>query len=810
MLSVIFSFFFAGAQKQKVVSKAFFTVSGEVINKETRESIEFAVVGLYKLKDSSLVNGTVTDAKGKFALQSDSGKYYLKISYVGNETKFISPVIVDKPVVSLGVIALKPDATLKEVEIIDERPAYQVLEDKKVYRVDKDPVSATGSTADVLQNIPSVFVDLDGNVKLRGGNVRILIDGRPSGLLGISRKEILDFIPANMIESIEVINNPSSNYDANGEAGIINIILKRPKLSGISGFLMGSVGTEDKYNAAANLSFHSPKFAFYLYDDLRSYDMLGTTIRYRQTNQNNTVTYTNQNQDWSQHNLTNSIRGRAQYAIDSKNEISGSILYKKTDGHNGSLTNYEKLDSAFSPTQYYDRHSPDTTNDHSTDYTFNYTRKFNRKDQELIADFIYSNGIENTTTDITQYYYNAEHIPFTAPPLKEYVVELNNQERRMGQIDYVQPLTKDSRLETGVKNIYRSSDMDYNFLKYDYGVSDYFSVPGFTNHFIQSEQINAAYLSYRNKYKRFTYKGGIRVEQTIINSEQATLGTSSKRNYTDFFPSFHLLQKLDKSNHLNLSYSRRINRPGLRLLNPFLKYIDAITIRTGNPNLQPEYSHSLDLSHTKYWKNTTLNSSVYYRYTTGTVQKISYLIPTGAAVTTYANFLDDRDLGIEVYFSGQVSSWYRFNVGFNGYRTIIDGTNIDDTFKSDSYNFNGKLNNFFTLGKNWMIQWTGNYRAPIETPLNKIHEVYFSDLSIKKDFLRNKLTASLRVSDLFHTRNQIVDTYNPVYTGYSETERHSRILYLSITWRPRNINFRDKNLPPESDTDSENTETDDL
>ncbi len=818
LLFLLFTFsFVVNSYSQNATEKK--QIKGEVINRETKEPYSFAVVSLHRSADSTLVDGIVSDLNGVFNLNvPDTGHFYLKISCIGCQTRFIYPLSLDKSITQLGKLEIDPRTLLKDVEIFDERPAYQIDEEKKIYRVDKDPMSSSGSTGDILQNIPSVFVDLDGNVKLRGGNVKILIDGKPSSLMGISRKEVLEFLPANMIETVEIINNPSSKYDASGEAGIINIVLKKPKDAGLNWFFSGSIGTGDKYNGSVHVMYHTEKFTFFISDDYRSYDMHGTTIKNRQFKQNGLIhSYLDQTQEWIEHNQSNNIRASLNYSFNPKNEITASVVHKNTDGIDKAYTFYKKYDDMHVLSKAYDRQSPDSATDYANDLSLGYTRKYKKKDEFIEVNLFYAGSKENTNTSIIQKYYDlVNFVPFFADPLTESISDIGKQTRSMGQIDYQLPIHKNTKIETGLKSTYRTSDLDYTFSKYDFGTHEYFRVPEYTNHYKQSEQINAGYLSYRSKYKKYSYKIGARIEQTITNADLFFLSRVSgldstitkDRYYLDIFPSLHLFRRINKKNTISLTYSRRINRPGVRSLNPFYKFIDAVTVRTGNPNLKPEYTHSIELSHTKNSDAVTINSSLYYRYTSGTEQKVSFLDSIGTAVTTFQNFNSDQDIGAEVFISKQVGKIYRFNTGLNAYRSIIDGTNIDSIYKSDNYNFNIKFNNYFTLGPKWVIQLTANYVAPIVRPTFKSHAVFFSDLSLRKDFQKKKLTMSLRLSDIFFTRKQINETNNPLYYINSETQKRSRVLFFSITYRPGFSKNKNKNVQKEEDNSNDPDKSD--
>lgn len=781
-------------------------IEGTVISKENGEPIGFAVASLFRSSDSTIVTGVVTDYNGFFKLvYSVNTEVFLRISCVGCQTKNISLSNFKSNLIDLDKIEIGTLTNLKEVQIMDDRPAYRVEEEKKIYRVDKDPVSASGAASDVLQNIPSVFIDLDGNVRLRGGGVRILINGKPTSVLGISRREVLDFLPANMIESVEIINNPSSRYDANGEAGIINIVLKKPKESGLYAAFLGTAGNNENLTGSGQINFRNKKWSVSVSDNIRKYHMTGTTNKNREINQFADPSYLDQRQEWGEYSLTNAMRTRVGFSPDSTNDFTATYLYRTTTGIGSGVTWYDRFNNLRELTKVYDRSSPDTSNDFSYDLSLGYTHRFKKKDQELTADFVNNRGVENSYTwNIQQYYDPSTLQPFTAPPLTESINDLAVQSRTMAQMDYTHPFGKRVKLEAGVKTSIRFSDLDYDFRKFDFNVYDYFSIPGLANHYKQWERINAAYATFRKPVKGISVKLGLRAEQTINKSELVTTQLFNKRSYIDLFPSLHLLKKIQNGHSFTFSYSRRINRPSIRSLNPFYRYIDAVTIRTGNPNLLPEYTHSLELSHTKNWKNTTFNSSIYFRHTSNTIQRISYIDSIGNAITTYGNFNFDRDIGIETYITSQIGKVYRMNVGLNAYKTIIDGKNLGEFFYSENYNLNAKLNNYFNLKYGWVIQLTGNYVSPIVTPVTRTQSIYFSDLSIRKEILGKRLTCSVRVSDLFYTRRQNSELINPVYHIYTYTRRASRMMFVSITYRPGIYKIKSKQKEEEPEEDNDN------
>ena len=759
-------------------------ISGFVVNKDSEIAIEKAVVRVFN--GSELAGGTFTDETGKFILEIAAGQWSsLSINALGYEEINLPNSNVEwKKNYSLGIIPLTPNASLGQITITDDRPAYQVFEDKKVYQVDKDPLSATGSTADILQNIPSVNVDQDGNVKLRGASVTILIDGKPSGMMGMTRREALDFIPANMIESIEVMNNPSSKYDSGGEGGIINIILKKPKVAGFNFMALGGIGTGDKYNGSIMGQMRTKKLSITVNASTRHYAMIGYTDRLRQTSNISSPYYLSQHQDWKDQSQSDIARARMEYRPNDNNEIGAGVIFKNQYGKNYSYIFYKKFDVQYNPTSYYDRNAPDSVFDSSLDYTFNFTHRFKTKGHQISANALISGDNENTVTQITQQYYGLDLVPFAAPPLTERINEHNVQHQFIGQIDYDLPINKNIKLETGLKTSYRYADLDYQFLKYNFSTTEYFSLPQFTNQFKQLQRINASYLTYRHKLKYFSYKIGLRAEQTIVKTELVNTNTFNNKNYINLFPSLSILKKFKHETSLNFNYSNRINRPNLRNLNPFYRVVDASTARTGNPNLKPEFTQAFELGATKYFKVVTINSSIYYRKTLNTLQRVTLLDSNQVAVTTYDNFKFDRDLGFEFFATAQVNNWYRLNAGINFYHNTIDGSNINPTYQSQCNIYNLKVNNYFTIDKKWIFQWAMYYQSPIVSPLYKSQHIAYTDLSLKREFFNKRLILSLRMSDALHTRNFSSVVSNAVYHIDNFTRRQSQIVFLTITFRP--------------------------
>lgn len=784
------------------------SISGQVIDDASETPVENVIVKLIAVKDSTQVYSKVTDFDGKFEINAKvSGSYYLKINLIGYESKKVNVKVDGKSSsIALGEIKIKSSSiNLDEVKI-EGNYKLKIDVDKKIYRIDANAVSANGTAGDILQNIPSVFVNQNGSVTLRGGRVKIYINGKPSGILGISRSQILDYIPASLIESIEVINDPSAKYDADGSSGIINIILKNQKKPGINGLITLSTGTLDRYNGSANFSFNYGKLSLFTSYDIKSINMETWESKDRTTDQQGVIKHVNQDRDfWSKTNNQN-FRFRGEYAFSKKSILGFSYLNSKTIDKDLNNFKYEQLDESFVLTNLYNRRINENDHDNSNNFTLNYTKKFKKPQQQLTSDLFYSKGTENTLGDIYQQYFNLDGTPSTQLPEIANTYNFNRETNIVGQVDYDQPLAKKAKMEMGIKIRSKKTDASYRLDNYYQPLNIYITDPLITNDFRYDLMVNAGYVTYRNKVNNFSYKIGARVEQTKIKFDVTNGSLNNEFNYTDLFPSVHLLQELKNNNKLTLRYSRRIDRPAFREISPLQQFNDPFFLNKGNPNLLPEYTNSFDLTHTKSWKQSSISGSLYYRHATGTIQRIVILKPDGVTETNYQNLNSSKNIGIEINAYFQLYKWWKINSSLNYYKNIIDGSNVGEEFKTDQYSFNGKMNNNFTPWKKSILQISANYQSPTFSPLIKNFGQYYVDASFKQDLYNKKLSISIRCTDIFLTQRRNYDLIGSNFSVNSRSTRQSRALYFGITFRPfRNLK-KTEELEEEVDNESEKSE----
>lgn len=772
------------AQNKNTNNSEFSTVLGTVKDVSNENPIQNVIVKLFKVKDSTQIISDLTDIEGIFSIKvKEEGNYFIRLSLIGYELKKVN-VKIDKAhsVINLGDIKIKSTSiNLDEVKI-DGNYRLKIDVDKKIYRIDNNAVSANGTAGDILQNIPSVFVNQNGSVTLRGGNVKIYINGKPSGILGISKSQILDYIPASLIESIEVINDPSAKYDADGSSGIINIILKNQNKPGINGLITLSAGNLDRYNGSVNLSLNYKKLSLFTSYDAKSVNIESWETKNR-TDRQGVEKYVNQERDFWSKSLNQNFRFRGEYAFNKKSILGFSYLNSKTIDTDKNLFGYKQLDVAYQLTNLYDRTINEKDHDKSNNFTLNYTKKFKKPQHQLSSDFFYSKGEENTLGDIYQKYYNLDSTPSSQLPGIANTYNFNNETNIVGQIDYDHPFSKKTKMEMGIKVRSKKTTSSYKLENYYQPLDIFITDNQISNDFRYNLQVNAGYVTFRNKINSFSYKLGARIENTNVKFELGN-GMNNSFNYTDFFPSIHLLQEFENNNKLTLRYSRRIDRPVFREISPLQQYNDPFFLNKGNPNILPEYTNSFDLSHTKSWKQSSITGSLYYRLSTGSIQKIVMLKTDGVTETSYQNLNSDKNIGAEINAYFQLYKWWKINSSLNYYKNIIDGTNIGKEYKTDNFSFNGKINNNFTPWKKSMLQISASYQTATYSPLIKNYGQYYVDASFKQDLLDKKISFSIRCTDLFFTQKRDYDMIGTNFSVNSRFYKQSRVIYFGITFRP--------------------------
>ncbi|MGB1042581.1 MAG: TonB-dependent receptor domain-containing protein [Tenacibaculum sp.] len=768
------------------------TLTGKIIEANSKQPLEYATLILTNLK-SKRVMGGVTDMKGNFSVEVPKGEYAIKVEFIGFKTKNLpNKKLIENS--NLGTILLSEDTeTLDEVEIIAEKSTVEIRLDKKIYNVGKDMTVKGGTASDVLDNVPSVNVDAEGAVSLRGSeNVRILIDGKPSALVGLTGTDALRNLPADAIEKVEVITSPSARYDAEGTAGILNIILRKGKITGFNGSVNLTVGNPDMIRISPNLNYRTKK--------INLFSNLGYSYRKGPGNSFSKFSYINKttsNIDSTQiedrvfdrkNNNFNASVG-LEYYLTKKSSITGSFFYRKSKGNDiaTNLTNrYEFEDPTLT---LFNENRIETEKEDGSDkqYSLNYTNNFDGKGKKLVVDFQYSNSDELEDSPVVV---NNE--------LKEQNSQLTKSQDYLFQIDYILPIGENSQIELGHKSTLQD-------LFSDFKVRDKNGVPfqyDPSNAIDFKQNIYAFYGQYGNKINKFSYLLGLRTEITDIDLKVLTDNSFSDKNYTEWFPTVNLGYELNDSDNLTLGYSRRLRRPRHWFINPFESRSSATNIFKGNPDINPTFTSSFDLGYTTKIKKLTLNSSIYYQLSTDVMQGTSYrenrtqgTEEVTVFIRTPINIGKENRYGFEFTSNYSPTKWARLSTTFNYFKfktdaftyNFTDRNGVDKTIplkEVNSSSWFARFNARITLPAK--IQWQTRlmYRAPQSNAQSDRGNMFVTNLAFSKDLFKDKASLVLNVSDLFNARKRESTTY-----FYDDDGDLSSINNGAFQWRERQISL---------------------
>ncbi|MXN89951.1 TonB-dependent receptor [Flavobacterium sp. Sd200] len=799
-------------------------VTGQVIEQETKQPLEFANV-IIQTANNVTVAGGLTDASGKFDLAVAPGTYTIKYDFIS-----FKPVVITGKQISgdtnLGTVAMAPDATvLNAVEITAERSTVEIKLDKRVYTVGNDMMVKGGTVSDVLDNVPSLSVDAEGNVALRGNqSVTILIDGRPSNLAGSNVAEVLRLLPADSVDKVEVITNPSARYDAEGGGGIVNIILKKGKANGFNGSAVLSTGDPANHGISTNLNYRSNNYNLFSnlgYNYRKNPGNSFTNSEYLDKDTNETTSYTNERRTNDRLRKGFNASLGAEWFLNETTTWTNSVSFRSNKGGNPAKTFYDNFDADNVFTNSRLRFSDQKDDETNMNYSTNLVKKFNDNGHELRIDASISHSDEDEDTNISDEFLN------TADTSRNSYERTSNdqlEKRGLVQADYVLPIGEKSRFEAGYRGSFTSMKTDAVAETLVDG--EYVNNTNYSNFLEYKEKVNALYTQYGSKAGKFSYLVGLRWEDSNIDVNVLTTGSFNNKRYNNFFPSAFLSYEFSQSSNVSLSYSRRINRPRGRFLNPFSGLQSNINIFRGNPDINPSKTHAIDLGYLKKWDKLTLSTSAYLNITDDTFQFVrqqngDYVtqvvggeditdpttgevtivdgqdIRTPVTLTTPINLSKEYRFGFEFNINYNPFKWWRINSNFNFFRnqtkgdytfTYVneDGVTINDyqDFNNTAYAWTTRLNSKITLP--YKIDWqiNGNYEGPQSNAQGRRVGVASANTALSKDILKDKATISLNVQDIFNSRKMKNETYIPNQVrSYSEMQWRQRQVTLSFTYR---------------------------
>jgi len=759
------------------------TVSGIVMDSEVNLPLEYATVAFFSKKENKIVTGGITDSEGKFSINVPAGTYDISVEYISYEKK----TYYDKSLTSdinLGTVGLALDVeALGEVEVIAERTTVEIKLDKKIYNVGKDLTVRGGTVSDVLDNVPSVSVDVEGNVSLRGqDNVRILINGKPSGLVGLNSTDALRQLPAESIERVEVITSPSARYDAEGTAGILNIILRRSKLQGLNGAVTVNAGHPTQAGISGNINYRTGDFNFFNTTGYNYRESPGNSLTETEYfNGDDPNTFLNEYRDFDRQRKGITTNTGVEWYINDTASLTASVVYRKSDDDDETTNTIREVDATGALINESPRLELEKEGDKNLQYSVNFDKQFNgNSEHRFTFDFQYENSNEDEFSLIQQ-----------DGDASERVTTLEEQDQILLQSDYVMPIGEKGQFEFGYRGNFNELDTDYALEFYD--GNDYVLDTDVSNNLVYREYINAVYSQFGSKIKdKFSYLLGLRMESTRITIDQVTSGDFDKKNYVGFFPTVNLGYEITENQSITFGYNRRIRRPRSRFINPFPSRSSATNLFQGNPDIDPSYSNTVDIGYLNKFGKVTLNSSIYFQHATDVFTFITE--DTGQTVTVGGtevpvirrvpiNLATNDRFGFEFTVTYRPSKKWNLNGNFNLFQSKTEGFYNGTDFGAENISWFARLNNKYTLpGK---IDWQTRlfYRGPSEDAQNKTKGMFSTDVAFSKDILNENASIAFNVSDVFNSRKRISDSTTDTFISHSEFQWRQRTFNLSFTYR---------------------------
>ena len=757
---------------------------------EKNNAVSFATVNLMDVKNQKAIAGAQSNEKGQFTISlTTKGVYALKINTLGYSNYTSANILVTSldTLIKIGSIKLKQQSkNLNVVEVKAEKSMMQMDIDKRVFNVEKNTTTSGGSAADVLQNVPSVAVDLDGNVSLRGkGNVTILIDGRPSTMLGSDVAAALQSLSASSIESVEVITNPSSKYDAQGMSGIINIITKRDKKFGLNGVGTIGIGTLNKYNGSVNLNLKNNKWNVFLNANGR----INNTYNYATINRSNKndVIRSDSYEDNDKYRFGGMASIGAEYTFSKQNVVMFTQSLNRMRFGSDANTRYEVYNGSLQ-TLLQDRHGNFDGGPISTTSALNFKHKFKQPKQEITADLSYSHTWMKREQD-----YATTTTNFLIMPPMNIVSQLNqnapgqgNMNNFTGMIDYTMPMFHgkgklDAGLKTQISHFDNSNTPTKNYGDPTYTTTD----TSMKSDYNYNMRIDAAYINMANTKGKWGYQAGLRLENATYRGTTNIYSVLNyENNFLNLFPTTYISYQVSPNQTFYLSYSRRTNRPGFRDMMPFLDLSNPQDSSMGNPNLKPEFIHNAELNFNKQFeKGHQLMFSTYYQYTENLIEKYRVFYSDGTSFTQPQNLNKGETFGAELTGKLQISKPWDASFNFNLFKTNIINNVISQAVNTNGTSWFTKVNTTYKLNQGSSIQLNANYEAPKVTAQGRTQEVYWIDLAYKANFWNSKGSVTLSISDILNTRKytNIYDYSNYYQVNYRD--RETRIANVTFTYR---------------------------
>ena len=787
---IIFTLTFLSVLSQKPQNDQI-SITGKIIDSNTKEPLEYATVILNN-QETKQLSGGITDENGNFNIKINTGTYDISFEFISFKTIKIPNKIINSSI-NFGTIKLSEDADeLDEIVIIAEKSTVEIRLDKRIYNVGKDMTVRGGSASDVLDNVPSVDVDVEGNVSLRGNeNVRILIDGKPSALVGLSGTDALRQLPADAIERVEVVTSPSARYDAEGTAGILNIILRKGVATGLNGSINATIGDPTQYRIASNINFRTKKVNLFTNLGYRNSSGPGNFLTNLSTFENESINSLRiEDRNFERNRNGYNINVGLEYFLSKESSITGTYFFRDSDNKNLSNNIIRVFDIndilEFSDTRIQDEDEIDTT----SQFALNYTNNINSSGHKLTIDFQYSESEEIEKAFINDSL--AEENNITTEDSKNTLI----------QSDYVLPIGENTQFEIGYRGEFQ--DLTSDFLVTRTPTLDFDP----SNNLIFKQNVNALYSQFGSKLNKFSYLLGLRTEITDVKVRLTNTNEKFDYKYTELFPTINVGFERTEDQSFTIGYSRRLRRPRFWYLNPFESRSSQNVIYKGNPALIPTFTNSFDLGFLQKIGKLTLNSSIYFQHSINAIERVSrdeirFIDGVNQVITIREpiNLASEDRFGFELTTNYNPSKKVRLSGSFNVFQQeskglyaynkfIIDETSGDIIATPETQDLGNTNNSWFTrfnatFSLPWEIQMQNrlSYRGPRKTVQSESDGIFSANIALSKDVFKEKGSLVLNVSDVFNSRKRKSTNYNP------NKENPTSISYQESQWRVRQVSL---------------------
>lgn len=759
-------------------------LSGRIIDSSTGEPMPFANVVVYRLKDSSIVSGTIAEEDGTFLVDKmPFGKFYAEFKFIGYESNILDDIMLTpkQKSLDLGDVQLLPASVQTgEIEVTAEKQSVEYKVDRKIININQDIVSSSGTAVDALERAPSVEVDIEGNVSLRGSsNFTVFINGKPTVLTGT---DALQQIPVSSIAHIELITNPSAKYDPDGLAGIINVVLKENNLKGLSGMGTISAGVNDKYKLDLNLSYGLKDLNLYAGFSYDSFVFLGEgksiTDYFEPTNKT-------LSQEMNGRHTREGLNFKTGAEYHFSRELSmkieggyGTFLYARSN--RGNLSNFDKTLN----TSLYTISESDISRDnifYNVNYNLTYLLGRNGHKIDFLAYYSKSTGDDDD-------YQQEELSNISFDERYDPVFGIISEEADDGQnmrfsLDYTLPINEKTKFEAGLQTRIDAEDNDYDFTKLDTNSGEFVYNDFFSNNLNFDRSIHSVYATFNSNLFGIDYMLGLRAEYTDRTTAFPNKELDFNINRIDFFPSLHFTKKFEGMHQLMASYSRRINRPRGRWLDPFPTYRDSYNYHIGNPELEPEYTDSYEIGYQKIFENLTISVEGYYRYTENEFERYREQDSSGIIYHTAINLSNESSLGVEMMINYQPFKWLNLGIVPNFYKYSIEGDMIADDATTSTNTWNMRFFGDIKITKDLRFEVKSYVRGNRITSQGEREGFYTVDLGLRYDFLDRRASLVLSGRNIFDTAKREMETTTETFYTYDKFQREGQIFTLTFSYR---------------------------